>query len=279
LKWAIAAAAIVVGAGILLAVRAFISTPTTAVPVLTPGEGAYAETQTITISDTTPNAVIHYTVDSSPPTETSPIYTQPFTLQATQAALPHVSSGRARPEGAVIRAMATAMGHAPSAIITGVYIWSKNTRPATLQGGSSYDQSKKALLKSVQQAQNKTTPEEALGVWTDPATGLMWAKKDNGRNVTWQQATDYCRNLQLARHTDWRLPAIGELQGIYNSKVNVGDMHVKGNLQLSGWHWSSTPENTTEKAWYFLFTDGERGADPLTYSYDKRALCVRRAGE
>jgi hypothetical protein len=131
----------------------------------------------------------------------------------------------------------------------------------------------------VQQAQNKTTPEEALGVWTDPATGLMWAKKDNGRNVTWQQATDYCRNLQLARHTDWRLPAIGELQGIYNSKVNVGDMHVKGNLQLSGWHWSSTPENTTEKAWYFLFTDGERGADPLTYSYDKRALCVRRAGE
>ncbi len=278
-KWAIVAAAIVVGAGILLAVHAFLSTSATAVPVLTPGEGTYAEAQSVSISDATPNAVIHYTVDGSPPTEASPIYTQPFTLQATQAALPLVSSGKAHAEGTVIRAIAIAKGHTPSADITGVYIWSRNARSANLQGGSSYDHDKKEILEREQQAQDKMTPEEALGVWTDPATGLMWEKKDNGSDVNWQKATDYCRNLQLAGHSDWRLPAIGELQGIYDSKANVGGLHVKGNLQLSGWHWSSTPGNASGEARYFFFTDGERGSDKLTYSYGKRALCVRKAGE
>jgi serine/threonine protein kinase len=277
-KWAILAAAIVVGVGILLAVHPFLSTPATAVPVLTPGEGTYAETQTVSISDATPNAVIHYTVDGSPPTEASPIYTQPFKLQATQATLPPVSS-RAHANGTVIRAMATAKGHTPSADITGVYIWSRDARSANQHGSSSYDQDKKELLTSEQQAQNKMTPEEALGVWTDPSTGLMWEKKDNGSDVNWQKATDYCRNLQLAGHSDWRLPAIGELQGIYDSKANVGGLHVKGNLQLSGWHWSSTPGNASGEARYFFFTDGERGSDKLTYSYGKRALCVRKAGE
>jgi len=111
--------------------------------------------------------------------------------------------------------------------------------------------------------------------WTDPATGLMWAKKDNGSNVTWQQATDYCRNLQLAGYSGWRLPAIGELHGIYDQNANVGGWHVKGNLQLSGWQWSNSPGNASGEAWFFFFSDGERGSDRFSKNYDKRALCVR----
>ena len=34
--------------------------------------------------------------------------------------------------------------------------------------------------------------------WTDPDTGLMWTKKDNGSDVDWNQASDYCSKLQLA---------------------------------------------------------------------------------
>src|ERR1035437_10122075 len=48
--------------------------------------------------------------------------------------------------------------------------------------------------------------------WTDPATGLMWTKKDNGSDVDWNQASAYCSNLQLAGYKDWRLPNIEELQ-------------------------------------------------------------------
>jgi TPR repeat protein len=69
-------------------------------------------------------------VDGSSPTESSPIYTLPI------ASLP---------SGSVVRAMATAEGHAPSSDITGVYIWIGAARPAAIaQGGSVYDQGKYA---------------------------------------------------------------------------------------------------------------------------------------
>lgn len=43
---------------------------------------------------------------------------------------------------------------------------------------------------------------EARVEWTDPTTGLMWAAKDNGRDVSWKGAVKYCRNLRLeAGHT------------------------------------------------------------------------------
>jgi TonB family protein len=139
-----------------------------------------------------------------------------------------------------------------------------------------------ARLKAEQQEREKqererVAQEEAAGVWTDPATGLMWTKKDNGGDVNWQQAADYCRNLHLAGHSDWRLPTIDELPGIYD--VNVGGMHVKGSLQLSNWRvWSSSQGNTIEQVWYFDFSYGERSSTYFTNSAFDRALCVRRSG-
>jgi len=121
--------------------------------------------------------------------------------------------------------------------------------------------------------------EENGTVWTDPATGLMWAKKDNGRNVSWQGATDYCGNLQLAGHANWRLATMDELQGIYDPNANVGGYHVKGNLLLSGWHWSSSPGNASGDALSFDFYGGRRLSSRLGNGLDRRALCVRPPGE
>jgi flagellar biosynthesis GTPase FlhF len=127
----------------------------------------------------------------------------------------------------------------------------------------------------------------ASGTWTDPATGLMWMKQDNGSNVTWQQAMDYCQRLQLAGHSDWRLTTIDELQGIYDASVNIPGhccgswsvtWHVKGNLQLSGWDWSSSQGDASLGAWVFNFDNGVRGSQRLWGNYYGRALCVRRSG-
>ena len=84
------------------------------------------------ISDATPNAIIHYTVDGSPPTKESPIYNQPLV---------------SLPTGVVVRAIATADGHTQSSDITGVYIWSRPTGNPTAdrvyaQGKDSYDHKK-----------------------------------------------------------------------------------------------------------------------------------------
>jgi hypothetical protein len=135
---------------------------------------------------------------------------------------------------------------------------------------------------------------QVRGYWVDPATGLMWAGKDNGENVNWHRAMTYCRDLRLAGYSDWRLPTIDELQGIYDASgfaappLHKGAEWVlagkpKGGLLLTGAReWSSNRVlddrgHNTGIAWQFDFPHGERwGYDPLGYSGSLRALCVRR---
>jgi hypothetical protein len=129
--------------------------------------------------------------------------------------------------------------------------------------------------------------------WTDHATGLMWTKKDNGSDVDWNQASAYCSNLQFAGYSGWRLPTSEELQGIYDPSASdravfddgVITVHIKGNLEITGWQWSSSqgdaPGKPWQVAWEFIFHQGagERGKTfPLGFSYSSRALCVRRSG-
>jgi hypothetical protein len=138
-------------------------------------------------------------------------------------------------------------------------------------------------------AQNQTPANVAFVApvgWTDPATGLTWTMADNGANIDWNQAIAYCSNLRLGGYSDWRLPTIDELQGIFDIGINVpgqwpdgsaATWHVKGNLHLTaGFQWSSTPKNAGE-AWY-LFFDRGGGRYPRHHSDSKsmRALCVRR---
>ena len=122
----------------------------------------------------------------------------------------------------------------------------------------------------------------AAVAWTDPATGLMWAREDNDIDVDWQQATDYCRNLQLAGHSGWRLPTIDELQVIYDD-INGGHS-VRDNLKLSNdnvteYRWSSSPGNASGKAWTMNFGYGQRSTMPLDTREYTRARCVRNSGE
>lgn len=55
-------------------------TPTVATPTFTPEGGTYFEEQTVAINCATEGATIHYTLDGSTPTETSPVYSTPITV-------------------------------------------------------------------------------------------------------------------------------------------------------------------------------------------------------
>lgn len=129
--------------------------------------------------------------------------------------------------------------------------------------------------------------------WTDPSTGLMWAGRDNGKDVNWKNAVKYCRDLRLAGYADWRLASLGELEGIYDKNANAPGLmgpsgkgtastwHVKGNLFLTGDNWSSTQKyddrgHPSGWAWRFNFNDGVPfDGDELWFYTNKRALCVR----
>ena len=161
------------------------------------------------------------------------------------------------------------------------------------------------LLLAVNQASAQAVPEgsaharetQAKGVWTDPGTGLVWAGKDNGRDVNWHDAVRYCRDLRLGGYSDWRLPTTVELKGIYDRNADAPgragpgkgrdfSWHVKGNLFLTGVQWS-TSQRVDDRgrpnglAWYFDFTNGVQNDDDASRfggrfaNYGRRALCVR----
>jgi hypothetical protein len=153
-----------------------------------------------------------------------------------------------------------------------------------------------ALLPSAPSApasQGGAQKTQVAGVWIDPSTGLMWAGKDNGKDVNWKNAVKYCRDLRLSGHSDWRLASLQELEGIYDRDANApgragpsgkghaATYHVKGNLFLTGHQWCSSQRLDVRGlpsgyAPRFDFNVGRMfDGDEVTFHSNKRALCVR----
>jgi len=144
-----------------------------------------------------------------------------------------------------------------------------------------------AGAQSTLESQNQT---QVRGFWTDPSTGLMWAGKDSGKDVSYKSAVNYCRDLRLAGYSDWRLANMAELQGIYDKAANAPGLagphdtvhtmwHVKGNLFLTGYHWANNQSGRTSGyQYYFDFNEGKSNNQPSGFPYPStfmRALCVR----
>ena len=154
-----------------------------------------------------------------------------------------------------------------------------------------------ALIVSAQSkpgSQGGTQETQTRGVWTDPSTGLMWAGKDNGKDLSWKGAVKYCRDLRLAGYSNWRLATLAELGAIYDRNANAPGLtgmhddvhtmwHVKGNLFLTGDEWSSERRyddrgHPSGYEWYYNFNEGRSDNDPSGFPYSSslmRALCVR----
>ena len=120
--------------------------------------------------------------------------------------------------------------------------------------------------------------------WTDPATGLVWARQDNGTDVNWRQSTSYCAELHLEGYSSWRLPTIEELAAIYDagevSKCGLSECSIKRGITLSSnTTWSSSAGTASSEAWVFAFSEGQRASLVRIVSISKRALCVRGSGK
>jgi len=58
------------------------------------------------------------------------------------------------------------------------------------------------------------------GTVFDTKTNLMWASKDNGKGVSWEEAKKYCNEYKGGGYTDWRMPTQDELATIYDVRIN-----------------------------------------------------------
>ncbi len=115
------------------------------------------------------------------------------------------------------------------------------------------------------------------GTLTDSKTGLMWAAKDNGIPISWQNGLKYCQNYSGGGHTDWRMPTLAELESLYDPVAkNVRGYHVTKLIETSAQSlWAS--ETRGFQAARFNFTYGTVYWLRKTYSGPTRVLPVRIA--
>jgi hypothetical protein len=86
-------------------VKSVVSTPVTAIVKLAPAPGNFTTEQSVSLSNSTPEALIHYTTDGSTPTANSTVYSAPLAVIETTT----------------IKAIASAPGHSMSTLASGTY--------------------------------------------------------------------------------------------------------------------------------------------------------------
>jgi len=87
-------------------VREVTSGAATSTPAFSPAAGTYQGTQTVTITDATPGAVIYYTTDGSTPTTSSTLYSAPIIVSASET----------------LKAIAATTDNAASAVASATYV-------------------------------------------------------------------------------------------------------------------------------------------------------------
>lgn len=133
-----------------------------------------------------------------------------------------------------------------------------------------------SFLRALEQilAERKIIQERSTAIYLDPKTLMIWTARDNGRDIDWRRAREYCRDLELAGFTDWRMPILGELEEIMDPLSNAG-YSTPPEISLSACCiWSSTTKDDVY-AWNFNYRYSKTFSGSMTHTYDLRALCVR----
>lgn len=113
----------------------------------------------------------------------------------------------------------------------------------------------------------------------DRVQGVIWSARDNGRDVSWQQAQAYCAGLGAG----WSLPSVAQLQSLYDSAGafarQVSSLTIKPATEkvgVTGWRYWSAELNGSAEAWNVGLGYGSRDLYHVSASNLMRALCVRR---
>jgi hypothetical protein len=116
----------------------------------------------------------------------------------------------------------------------------------------------------------------------DTGTKLMWAAKDNGDDINWQDAKNYCERYRGGGYTDWRMPTRDELAGLYNANKTQRNKAAQNPLHLTKLIYLTsccpwTSETRDSNAAFFDFNDGTVWWFLTSSPRINRALPVRSA--
>lgn len=121
------------------------------------------------------------------------------------------------------------------------------------------------------------------GTVLDTKTKLMWAAKDNGSDINWNDAKKYCESYRGGGHADWRMPTREELSALFDGAIAnttppsagcSGGYHITNLINMTCCcAWAS--DTSDADASNFNFYVGLRGMRYQSFSYNLRALPVR----
>lgn len=120
---------------------------------------------------------------------------------------------------------------------------------------------------------------------------LEWALATNGENIKWPEAVEYCSELTLAGHSDWRLPTMDELESLHDPDAEAGE-GIRNPFSIGDcclWSGQSLVDRPAEDGdeiggkpemyqWGFMF-DGGLPYYAVHIFDDGRALCMRDTGK
>ena len=125
-----------------------VNPPSAAAPVFSPAQGTYTSPQKVTLTDSTQNSSIYYTLNGTTPTTGATRYTGPIPISSTTT----------------IKGIATAPGYSQSAVSSATYTIALATvSPTFSPKGDTYGQAKLVTLAS-------TTPNSSIYYTTDGST-------------------------------------------------------------------------------------------------------------
>jgi polyisoprenoid-binding protein YceI len=124
----------------------------------------------------------------------------------------------------------------------------------------------------------------AQGLVQDASSKLYWSASDNGSDIDWPSAQQYC----AAKGRTWRLPRLEELRALHESAAagnacEPGACRAPAPFALSGdWFWSAMPVGKdaydgVELAWGMRLSTGAETQSVKEAAYGARALCVSPA--
>ena len=189
-----------------------------ATPTFDPPAGVYTEPISVTISSTTPSATIHYTLDGTNPTESSPTYTGPIPLNTNTT----------------IKAIAYASGYAPSYIASASYFFPvvvtnlTELRAQTAGDGTVYMVSGLVVLTFQQSFRHqKYVQDNQAGVLIDDPSGVITTTYNLLDGITGLTGTIayYNNMLQLTPVIDPG-PATSSNSEIYIPTVTIAQINA-----------------------------------------------------
>jgi uncharacterized protein DUF1566 len=148
---------------------------------------------------------------------------------------------------------------------------------ASKMANANAPQQRSAARPGSQPAGTRRFDDVAKGLLSDRRTGVIWSAADNGADVNWDDATQYCTHRGMQLPTVAQLQSLVDRSGTMTTPCETKQCKISGRFHLSGYQFWSRQHEGERWAVFVSLNNGRRSFDYAGTRDNFRALCVRGA--